>query len=124
LTDAGEDKPKKLLGDERLKKKEQWTSAGDDNKAKAYEDGQKLFEQAEQTLTLVQAGAKAVKEARAAAASAGAAPVLTMEVLETILRGLERNANLRRVQRYLTEETAEIPRPREYQLNIEWLGGR
>jgi hypothetical protein len=123
LTHNGEDKPKKILADTRLKARDQWIAVGEDNKAKAYGDAQKLAEQAKQILDLTQAGAKAVKKARSKATSASAHPALTMEVLEVILVSLERNPNLRRIQRYLTLETEGVPKMEcKYITNLRWLG--
>ncbi len=123
LSDEGEDKPKKLLGDKKLKKKDQWITAGSEGKAKSHSDAEKLAEKAAEILEQVQASAKAVEDARAATTGTAVGPPLTMEVLDTILEGLERNANLRRVQRYLTEETAGVKAPRRYTSNVEWLNG-
>lgn len=50
--------------------------------------------------------------------------VLSRAALETMLTGLERNSNLRRIQRYLTLETNEIERPGKYIDNNEWALGR
>lgn len=116
LTDESADKPKKLL--EALKKEDQWTAAGD-GKAKSYSDAEKLVEQAGEILKQVQATAKAVEDARAAVKKVSVPP-LTLEVLETILKGLERNANLRRIERYLTIEANEVESPGEYTPNNEW----
>jgi|GEM_PF-3413445 len=124
LTDEGDEMPKKLLGDEKLNKKEQWTAAisESDKKAKAYEDAQKLMERAQQILAQAREGEKTLLKARSkASAATGGSPPLTPQVLGVILKGLERNPNLRRIQRYLTEETASIAQPREYRSNIDWL---
>ncbi len=122
LTDEGQDKPQKLLGEERLKKESQWTEFGNDQMAKAHADAQKLAEGAKEMVALVEAGNTAIKKARAAVTFPSATPPLTMEILETILCGLENNPNLRRIQRYLREATGEIPPSwsRPYS-NVEWL---
>jgi hypothetical protein len=122
LTDDGENKPKKLLSDDRLNKVDQWTAVGDGQKAKAYADAQKLVEVAKQISALVEAGDTAIKKARATATFPSAAPPLTMEILETILLGLEHDPNLRRIHRYLREATAEIvPSTSRDRTNVEWL---
>ena len=122
LADDGDDKPKKLLSDDRLKKEDQWTAVGDDQKAKAYADAQKLVEVAKQISALVEAGDAAIKKARATATLPSGAPPLTMEILETILLGLEHNPNLRRIHRYLREATAEVmPSTSRNCTNVEWL---
>jgi hypothetical protein len=127
LTDYSDGKPADLLGDTKLNLAGQWTGTGSDGKkAKAYEDAQKLAE-AELTkriLDLTQKGSLVVKTARAAATCAGAAPTLTMAVLEVILAGMERNPNLRRIQKYLTEETSDIPLIKskyKYKTNVEYV---
>ena len=74
LADDGDDKPKKLLSDDRLKKEDQWTGVGDDQKAKAYADAQKLVEVAKQISALVEAGDAAIKKARATATLPSGAP--------------------------------------------------
>ncbi len=122
LTDEGVDKPEKLLSEERLKKESQWTEFGNDLMAKAHADAHRLVEAATEMLALIEAGNIAIKKARTAATFPSATPPLTMEILETILFGLEHNPNLRRIHRYLREATAEIPPSMSRQCtNVEWV---
>lgn len=119
LTDVNADKPTDLL--KELKKKDQWTEAGDGNKGKSYVNAEKLVSQTAEILRRTQAAANVVDYARSASPGMGAWPPLTMHVLLTLLKGLERNANLRRIQRYLTIEISEVPPPGAYKSNIDWL---
>jgi len=124
LTDDGALALEKLLGEGGLEREERWTAAvADDDKAEAHKDAQELVTYAENILSTAEDGQEAVARARAiAAASAGEEPILTLEVLETMLRGLERNPNLRRIQRYLTKAASEVAPPRrEYVDNARWL---
>jgi hypothetical protein len=107
LSDDGEDEPKKLLSDERLKKAEQWTSS--DNKTKVRADAQKLVELAKEVLELIASGITAITKARAAATVTTGTPALTMEILECMLLGLQYNSNLKRIHRYLLKTTQEVP---------------
>lgn len=122
LADTGTDKPQILLSDDRLKKESQWTEYGNDQMAKAHADAQKLVEAAKQIVTLIDAGNTTIKKSRAAATFPSSTPPLTVEILETILCGLENNPNLRRIQRYLREATGEVPPSwSRHCSNVEWL---
>jgi len=122
LTDNSADKPKQLIGE--LKKKDEWTATGDGNKARSYGNAEKLVGQAAAILKQVQAAAsaQALEDKPPSTPGMGACPPLTMEFLVTLLNGLERNPNLRRIQRYLTSEVAEVPAPVPYTSNSKWLG--
>lgn len=121
LTSENKDNPRKLL--EAMNKVEQWKVASNLNKAKCYSDAVKLVKKAGNILDLVQTTTDAVEEAKAKIAGATTDPPLTRHVLDTILNGLERNPNLRRVQRYLTMAANQVKKPAKYETNNEWLEG-
>lgn len=106
LTDEGEGKLKKSMEKEKITKEEAATLV-------------KLTKELWEHIKPVKA---AIALARAKAAGAGTVPPLTQEVLEVLLSGMEKNANLRRVYRYLTHETMEIGKPAiEYVNNKTFL---
>lgn len=95
FTDESEGKLKKLVEKEKTTKEESAT----------------LVELTKEIWEHIKTVTESVSLARAKAAGAGTVPPLTQEVLEVLLSGMEKNANLRRIYRYLTHETMEVGRP-------------
>lgn len=95
LTDDSDNKLKKLTKKDKVEK----------------EEAAKLVELVKELQNHIKPVKEAIALARAKAAGAGTLPPLTQEVLEVLLSGMEKNANLRRVYRYLTHETMEISKP-------------
>jgi hypothetical protein len=108
LKTDGDDKAVKLLSDDKLKKKNQWTEEGVDKKAKCYPDAEKLVKHAQAILKKAETAEGLVKKARAEMAISTAPVPLTLEVLETILAGLRGNANLKRIQLYIDAENKSV----------------
>jgi hypothetical protein len=106
-------KAKKLLGDEKLKKKDSWTTAGADNKAKCAADADKLVEVAKEIESKAKIASGEVASLRTEKSASSASLPLTVEVLETILKGLEENANLKRIRRYYVLEGKSVPEVQE-----------
>jgi hypothetical protein len=98
----------KLLSDDKLKKKDQWTEEGADKKAKCFPDAEKLANHAQAILKKAETTEELMKKTRAEMAISNAPVPLTLEVLETILAGLQGNANLKRIQRYIDAENKSM----------------
>ena len=110
LTLLGGDEVKNLFSKKQLKFKSNWTTkvSTSDAKAKAHSDAEKLLEQAEEILKLVKSIAKKIGDIRKKGIKPGPVPALTMEILETMLLGFERDANLQRIQLFLGADFGSV----------------
>ena len=108
--ESGEDgKAQKLLGDDKLKKKESWTTEGSDMKAQCAADADALVEVVRAIDEKVKSASAKIASLRAEKAAKGAPLPLTNEVLSTILAGLVDIPNLKRIQYYYRYEGRMIP---------------
>jgi hypothetical protein len=109
LESVEDGKAQKLLGDEKLKKKESWTTEGSDKKAQCAADTDTLLEAVKVIEEKSKSASAKVAGLRAEKAAKGASLPLTREVLLTILAGLVDIPNLKRIQHYYRYEGRMIP---------------
>lgn len=113
-------KPLKLI--EKLKESDQWTKENSDKHAVAITLAASLVTECETIVKTITDAAKAVDTARleALAPASSQNPPLTMEILETLLVGLERQGNIRQVERFKIGDSRLSRPPESYTRMKEW----